>query len=137
MRGRFDQFAVSRDAGVGADGANDGVTRRKDIVGALDDVAEGKTHVDVAPPEQPGRMGVAIERPRLDLKVVGDVVDGLPMHEFLLDGVALGMIADGAATFVMIAREVTVLSKTLPLRSELMSLLPSEFSSIPFDNIRC
>jgi hypothetical protein len=102
LPGRLDPFACFRDAGVSADGANDGARRDDlDFVYALDKVSEGEAEVVVTTGEEPGGMGVSIDGNFIgEIVFGGNLVGALPVEEGFLDCVAIGVAADGALTLV-------------------------------------
>lgn len=101
VRRRLDPLAAVIDAGEGVDGADDGIGGRLYVAGALDDVAESEANIAVAPLEEIRRMSVAENRAAAHLIVDGDAPGREPVDEVVLNGVALGVAADGAMALVM------------------------------------
>ena len=95
-RRRADPAAFVIEAGEEADGADDRVRGDWDGAGLLDDAAESEAQVAIAPLEEVGGMGVAIDGAALDAISGGNGADGTPFDEFLVNRGALGMAADGA-----------------------------------------
>ncbi len=88
-------FAAGVDAGVGANGADDGVAAGVDAVGFFDEKFEGAADVLAAAIEEAGGAGVTVDDPSFgDVKFLGDVNGMLPAEKFLVDFVAIGMPAD-------------------------------------------
>lgn len=86
---------------MGADGANDVVSGGPDVLGLLDEVTQG-----VAGPvgtlfKESERVGMSVDRITGDIEFKGEVGGTLPMEETLLDGLASGVAADGAAYAVI------------------------------------
>ena len=88
-------FAAGVDAGVGANGADDGVAAGVDAVGFFDEKFEGAADVLAAAIEEAGGARVTVDDPSFgDVKFLGDVNGMLPAEKFLVDFVAIGMLAD-------------------------------------------
>lgn len=94
---RLDPLAREREAGIGADGSNDGVCCCLCAVGVLDDFVEGGVEILAAPLDKSGGMGVAIDG-SLAAQLLGlvDPPGIVPVEEFLFDDFAIGVIADRA-----------------------------------------
>ena len=85
------------------DGANDGVGRNFDGGGSLDERGEREADCVGALIEKAGRVGVAIDRGVVgDAVVLCDAVGAVPCEEILIDGGAVGVVADAA--FAAVAR---------------------------------
>ena len=95
-RRRIDPSAVVGDAGVGADGANDGVARNFRVVAVLEQSFERGANVAVAAGVEADGARVAVDDAHVDAVVVADVVGMLPLDEFGLDFLALRVAADDA-----------------------------------------
>ena len=96
-RGRLRPFAPVADAGVGADGAHDGVGGKLDPVDALKKIFEDEAEIPGAEGEEPGGVGMTVHgRAAGEVVVAGDIERVVPMDEGFLDGVAVGMVADAA-----------------------------------------
>ena len=89
------------DAGEGVNGADHvwTVNIRK-ALGAVDDVAEREAKVAVANGKKIEGVCVPVDRSALDAVGVPHGAGAEPVDEFFFDGVAVGMLADGAAGFV-------------------------------------
>ena len=93
--GRLDELAVVVDAGVKADGVDEGVGGDPDRLGALDERFERHAEIGPAAGENSGGMDVAIDGGVVrDAVFFGESVRALPAEEAVLDGFALGMAAD-------------------------------------------
>jgi hypothetical protein len=103
VRGRLDPSAVVGDAGVGPDGANDGVAGNCRAVAVLQNAIERGAHVAGAASVEPCGAGVAIDHALVDLVGLTDVVGMLPLDELVFDFVALGVAANEAPAFMALA----------------------------------
>lgn len=93
--GRFVPFAAGVDAGVGANGSDDGVSAGVDAVGFFDEKFEGTADVLAAAIEEAGGARVSVDDPSFgEVKFLGDENGMLPAEKFLVDFVAVGMLAD-------------------------------------------
>ena len=102
VRRRLDPLAGVVEARVGVDGANDGVGGGSDGLGILDDVLKGRAEIASTAREQADGVGVAIEAGAAGkMELVPDVGDAAPLKKGFLDGVAVGMAADGAVALVV------------------------------------
>jgi len=100
---RLGPASVVVDATQGADGADDAVGRRLDVIGLFDDVTEGVFGSGLAAFEEAEGLGVAVEHePIGKFELVDDGGGAPPVEEGLLDGVALGVVADGAVCLVAV-----------------------------------
>ena len=97
-------MAVAVETTVGADGPEDAVGGWIDVGGLLDNVSESEAEIAFAGGEESPGMGVAIDGAPFNAVVTSNVPRIDPVKEFLLDGVALRVIADGAVALVMVAR---------------------------------
>ena len=59
--GRVDPVAIGGHAGIGADGADDGVAGNDGAVGVLDELFEGVAEIAAAAGVEAGGVGVAIQ----------------------------------------------------------------------------
>ena len=103
MGGRLGPLAVAVQAAIGSDGAEHAVYRRCDVACILDDVSKRGAEIAFPGCVESGGMGVTIERAPADVEVTGGETRRVPVEKFLFDGIALGVIADGAAARVIIA----------------------------------
>ena len=103
MRGRLGPPTVAVQAAIGSDGAEHAVDRRCDVTCLLDDVSKRGAEIAFAGCVESGGMGVTVERAPADVEVTGGETRSVPVEKFLFDGIALGVIADGAAALVIIA----------------------------------
>jgi hypothetical protein len=93
--GRFVPFAAGVDAGVGANGSDDGVAAGVDAVGFFDEKFEGAADVLAAAIKEARGTRVTVDDPSFEeVKFLGDVNGMLPAEKFLVDFVAIGMLAD-------------------------------------------
>ncbi|MGA9885641.1 MAG: hypothetical protein WBQ34_18135 [Candidatus Acidiferrales bacterium] len=88
-------------AGEEADGADDGVGGDFDGLSLFDDVAKGEAKAAIALTEEIGGVGVAVDSAAVEFVGFGDGVDLSPVEKFLVDFVAFGMVANGAAPGVV------------------------------------
>jgi hypothetical protein len=96
-RGRVNPFSGVVDAGVGADGADDGVSGDLDLVDALEQAFEDEAEVPAAAGEEPDGVGMTVNGRAIgEVVVEGDIGGAVPMDEVFLDGVAVGVAADAA-----------------------------------------
>ena len=94
--------AVFVDAGMGFDGADDAVSRGLYGFGLLDDEFEAAACSRGALLVEAKGAGVAVDDAAVGkLEFIGNGGGTLPMKETLFNGVAFGMAADGAMSFVM------------------------------------
>ena len=85
------------DESVGANGADNRVGAGGYFGHLLDERFEGKANGGGAALEESRGVGVAIDGGSArDVVIPGDVFRAVPAEEFVLDGVAVGMIADRA-----------------------------------------
>ncbi len=102
MRRRVDPFAGVVEAGVSLDGVDDRVGGRRDALGRLDDVFEGEPEIVRAAGKEAVGVGVAVEAGAAgELELLLDEREGAPLEEGFVDGVAVGMAADGTGTAVV------------------------------------
>jgi hypothetical protein len=100
-RGRVNPFSLVVDAGVGADGADDGVCGDLDLVDALEKAFEDEPEIPAAAGEEPGDVGMAVNGGAVGEVVVdGNIGGAVPMDEGFLDGLAVGVMADAALALV-------------------------------------
>jgi len=84
------------DAGEGADGANDGVGAGHDALGLFDEEAEGVAGLLRASAEEAEGVGVPVDDAAVaEIEFVGDDGWAVPVKDALLDGFAIGVVADG------------------------------------------
>ena len=94
--------AVFAEAGVSADGADEGIGSRGDGFSLLHDEFKGAARPGGSLLVEAEGAGVAVNHAAVsDLEVIGDHGRPLPVEEALLDGVAVGVLADGAVGFVV------------------------------------
>jgi hypothetical protein len=67
-------------------------------------VPKGEAHVALAASEKPGGVGVAIDGAAADLVIQPNFARVVPVNELLLDGGALGVMADGAVAGMAVTR---------------------------------
>lgn len=90
------------EAAQGFDGADDAVGGGFYTLSLLDEVAKGMLGLQVAALEKAEGVGVAVNRnAAAEIEFVGDRTGTRPVKEGLVDGVAFGMVANGAASGVM------------------------------------
>ncbi|MDE3110912.1 MAG: hypothetical protein KGL02_13340 [Acidobacteriota bacterium] len=70
-------------------------------MGLFDNVAEGEAEPAITAGEEAGSVSMAVDGAALDFIVRGDRLDAAPVKEFVVNGFALGMTADGAAAGVV------------------------------------
>ena len=100
--GRFGPFAVFVDATEGADGANDLIARGFDDVGLFEEEAQGESGVVGAPFEEAEGMSVAVNHGAVgEFEFAGQFTGASPVEEGLLDGVAVGVVANGTFDLVI------------------------------------
>jgi hypothetical protein len=105
---RLEPFARVSDAGIGADGVDDGFGGGRDRLGLLDDQPESEAEIAAAAREQTKNAGVAVEGgASRQMEFASDIGNFAPFEEGFLDGVAFGMAADAALAAVL--RDVDVL----------------------------
>ena len=100
MRGRLDPFSGVVDAGVGAGGADDGIGRRYDSLGLLENTFERTAEIPTANGIEPGGIGMTVDGIVGDFVILGDPGRAVPVDEGFLDGVAVGVAADTALALV-------------------------------------
>ena len=93
---RVGPFAFVVDEGAGADGVKHGGGGGRNGFGLLGDVDGGEADVAHALVEQAGGVGVAVDRGRVEIVVVGDALGAKPVEEVEFDIGALFVAADGA-----------------------------------------
>ena len=96
MRRRVDPLTSRVDVREDFDSADNRVGGDLDAVGFVNNVAEGAPDVAVAPREQAGGVGVAVERAAVEFIVAGDLADALPVDETLVDFLLKLVAADAA-----------------------------------------
>jgi hypothetical protein len=97
-----EQVAAVVEPGVGADRADDGARIGRDQVGLFDEWLQREPdHLPAALEESEG-AGVAIDgRGAREVVIFRDVFRAVPAEKFFFDGLAIGMLADGAFAFVI------------------------------------
>jgi hypothetical protein len=104
-RGRVNPFSLVVDAGVGANGPDDGVRGDFDFVNALEQAFQDEAKIPAAAGEEPGGVGVTVDgRAAGEVVVDGNVGGAVPMDEGFLDGLAVGVMADAALELVAAGR---------------------------------
>jgi hypothetical protein len=89
--------ALVVDAGKGADGSDDRVGGGDDALGLFDEEAQGVARLCGSELGKAEGSGVSPDDAAVaEVKFVGDGGWAVPVEDALLDGVAVGMIADGA-----------------------------------------
>lgn len=93
--------AVLVEASEGADGADDAIGGGANVLSLLDDVAEGVLGASEAAFKEADRVSVAVNYEAVaEIELIGEVGGPPPVKEGLLDGVTLGVVADGAVALV-------------------------------------
>jgi hypothetical protein len=106
---RLAPVALAVDAGKGADGANDGVGGGDDALGLFDEVAEGVAALLGSELEESEGPGVPPDDAAVgESEFIGDRRWALPVKNALVDGVAFGVVADGAVGDVPVKGAVGV-----------------------------
>ena len=99
--GRLDPLAVGRDVGRDAYSFEDGVGVGLGQLSKLHDLLGDAANIETAPLEKSKGVRVAVDgRAVGDLEFVGEFFRAAPAKKFLLDELAVGVFADGAAAFV-------------------------------------
>ena len=98
--GRVDPAAIVVEMGEDANGFKYGVGSDGDAVNLFDDVSQGEAQIVGAAFVERESMGVAINGALGEMVGLSDASDTVPMQEFLLYEIALGMLANGAFAFV-------------------------------------
>ena len=94
-------MAVVVQLGVEAHGGDDAVTADGGFFGAFHEELEDGAGVAPAEGEEPGGFCVAVDGGAAgDIVFAGDFVGTAPPEEFLIDKLAFGMAADGAAALM-------------------------------------
>lgn len=100
--GRLGPFAVFVYAGIGSDGANDLAGGGWDGAGFFQDGLEGAARIVGSYFEEAEGVRVAVNHGAVaEFEFFSEVAGAGPVEEGLLDGVALGVIADGAFDLVI------------------------------------
>src|ERR1700677_444979 len=101
--GSVNPFAGVIDAGVGADGFYQAFGGGDNALGLFDDKFEGRAKSEIALFEkvQRARMSVDGGGAACGVELPGDELHLAPLTESFFNGVALGMMADGATALVM------------------------------------
>ena len=102
--GGFDPFAVVVDAGIGADGADDGVGGGCAALRVLDDEFEGVAEFAGTAGEEAGGVGVAVDGIDGEGELESEVFGAVPVEEVIVDVVALGVGADAAFAGMALGR---------------------------------
>ncbi len=100
IAGGFDPAAVVSDTVRGAKGADDGIPRNLCSFRAFQDEVESRTHLAGALGEEVSSTGMAIDGVARNFVARSDLGGAVPVKEFVFDGVAVGVIANEALTFV-------------------------------------
>jgi hypothetical protein len=99
--------AVLVEAGEGADGADDGVSRGDDALGLLDEEAEGVLGVFDALAEEAEGVGMTVKDAAVaEIEFEGDGGWAVPVKDGFVNRFAFGVIADGAMGYVSLERAV-------------------------------
>jgi hypothetical protein len=94
----FVPAAVFIEARMSPDGADDGVGSRRNAAGLFDDEAEGMSHLSGALAEESKGMSVTVNGAAVtQVEFEGRLGGAAPMEKVLLDGGAVGVLADRAA----------------------------------------
>jgi len=98
LSGAFNPASGFGEAGIGADGANDGVSSHSaQCIGVHDDAIECGMAIVAAKSHESRGAGVAIDDALVaELKIHGDGVGKVPVKKLLFDVFAFGMAANGA-----------------------------------------
>jgi hypothetical protein len=96
-------LAVVGDASVGAHGADDRVAGNFRVVTVLENAIECAADVASAASVESYGAGVAIDHALVEAVGLRDIVGMLPLDEFVLDFLALGVAANEASTFMALA----------------------------------
>ena len=100
-RGEIDPGAIVPEAGIGADGAEDGVDGDGGGLSLLDeDIEDGAYILVAASPEAEGVRVAVDDRPVRQVVVLDDLVRALPVKEIVFDLRALRVMTDMALTGV-------------------------------------
>jgi hypothetical protein len=101
--------ALVVDAGKGADGADDGVGGGNDALGLFDEEAEGVAGLLGSELGKAKGSGVSPDHAAVtEAEFVGNGRWAVPVEDAFLDGVAVGVVADGAVGDVPVERAVGV-----------------------------
>ena len=101
MLGEFDPGAIVLEAGIGADGAEDGVGGNRGGLSLLEEDVEDGADVLVAAGAESEGVRVAVDdRPVRQVVVFDDFVGAVPIEEIVFDLGALRVMADMALTGV-------------------------------------
>jgi len=103
---RFDPFAAFIHAGIGANGANNGIGGGRDVIGVFDDMAESGAEIASALIEKAERVRVAIDGAPADVVMMRNRIRTRPVEEFFFDGRAEWMLADRAVAAMVIERPI-------------------------------
>jgi hypothetical protein len=98
--GRIGPAAVVSEMCGDPDGLDDGVGSDWDAVDLVDDVSQGETKVVGASLVQPESVSVAVDGAIGEIVALGDGADAMPVEKFLLDKLALRVLANGALALV-------------------------------------
>ena len=83
-----------------ANSLDDGVRCGWNVLGLLDNVIEREADIVAAALKEPAGVGVSIDGALSELVELGNSARAAPLQEFLLDLVALRMLANGALALV-------------------------------------
>jgi hypothetical protein len=92
--GWFDPPVVVSEAGLGADGSDDGVSARLALDAALDDAVQCEAKIFAAQGKESEGVGVAIKGRLRDVEFASDGEGSAPLEEVSFDQFAFGVAAD-------------------------------------------
>jgi hypothetical protein len=111
--------AVLVEAGEGADGSDDGVSGGDDALGLFDEEAEGVAGVFDALAEEAEGVSMAVKDAAVaEIEFEGDGGWAVPVKDGFVNGVAFGVVADGAVGYVAMKSAVGVQVGTASSRGE-------------------
>jgi hypothetical protein len=105
----FVPVAALVEAGEGADGSDDGVSGGDDALGLFDEEAEGVAGVFKPLTEEAEGVSMAVENAAVaEVEFEGDGGRAVPVKDGFVNGVAFGVVADGAMGYVSLESAVGV-----------------------------